>query len=59
MGRQEEQGFWRWESAEEYCEKVLDIDPKNAYAYLGKLMVELRLNTKEQFMNYGENQTER
>ena len=24
-----------WESAEEYCQKVLDIDPENAEAYLG------------------------
>ena len=27
-----------WGSAEEYCEKVLDIDPECAEAYLGKLM---------------------
>ncbi len=26
-----------WESADEYCEKVLDIDPENAQAYVGKL----------------------
>ena len=35
-----------WESANEYCEKVLDIDPENAQAYLGKLMAEL--NVKKQ-----------
>ena len=29
-----------WDSADEYCEKVLDQDPKNAQAYLGKLMAE-------------------
>ena len=29
-----------WDSADEYCEKVLDQDPKNARAYLGKLMAE-------------------
>ena len=28
-----------WESADEYCERVLDQDPENAMAYLGKLMV--------------------
>ena len=32
-----------WNSANEYCEKVLDIDPENADAYLGKLMAELRV----------------
>lgn len=36
-----------WTSANEYCEKVLDIDPKNANAYLGKLMAELKTKTKE------------
>lgn len=33
-----------WSSAEEYCEKVLDIDPECAQAYLGKLMAELRVS---------------
>ncbi len=32
-----------WSSADEYCEKVLDLDPENAEAYLGKLMAELRV----------------
>lgn len=32
-----------WDSADEYCEKVLDIDPKNAKAYLGKLLAEFRV----------------
>ena len=31
-----------WGEANEYCEKVLDQDPKNARAYLGKLMAECR-----------------
>ena len=31
-----------WESADGYCEKVLDIDPKCAEAYLGKLMAETK-----------------
>ena len=31
-----------WSAADEYCEKVLDIDPENARAYLGKLMAECR-----------------
>lgn len=32
-----------WDSADEYCERVLDIDPENAFGYLGKLMAELRV----------------
>ena len=37
-----------WKSADEYCEKVLDQDPENARAYLGKLMVELKVKKQEQ-----------
>ena len=40
-----------FESADEYCEKVLDIDPENARAYLGKLMVEFRAKKQEQLKN--------
>ena len=36
-----------WQNADEYCEKVLDLDPECAEAYLGKLMVELMVNKKE------------
>ena len=36
-----------WQSADEYCEKVLDLDPENAEAYLGKLMAELHVRTRE------------
>ncbi len=36
-----------WNSANEYCEKVLDIDPENTQAYLGKLMAELRVRKQE------------
>ncbi len=36
-----------WNSADEYCEKVLDIDPENAEAYLGKLLSELRVRKQE------------
>ncbi|MBR5156981.1 MAG: TIR domain-containing protein [Clostridia bacterium] len=43
-----------WQSAEEYCEKVLDIDPKCAKAYLGKLMAELRVNTEDVLCDYAE-----
>ena len=40
-----------WASADEYCEKVLDIDPENAQAYLGKLMAEVRVKFPEQLEN--------
>ncbi len=40
-----------WDKADEYCEKVLDIDPKNAEAYLGKLMEELKVRKKEELKN--------
>lgn len=36
-----------WNNANEYCEKVLDIDPECAEAYLGKLMAELRVRKQE------------
>ena len=36
-----------WESADEYCEKVLDIDPECARAYLGKLMAANRIMKEE------------
>ena len=37
-----------FQSADEYCEKVLDNDPECAEAYLGKLMVELKVQKREQ-----------
>ena len=37
-----------WEEADKYCEKVLDIDPENAKAYLGKLMAECCVRRKEE-----------
>ncbi|MBQ8538727.1 MAG: toll/interleukin-1 receptor domain-containing protein [Ruminococcus sp.] len=40
-----------WSSANEYCEKVLDQDPKYAQAYLGKLMAELKVSGKEDLKN--------
>lgn len=36
-----------WNSANEYCEKVLDLDPECAEAYLGKLMAELQVKTQK------------
>lgn len=43
-----------WESADSYCEKVLDIEPKNARAYLGKLMAELRVSKEEDLSEYAD-----
>ena len=40
-----------WNSANEYCEKVLDINVENAEAYLGKLMAELQIKTKDELKN--------
>ena len=41
----------KWQEADTYCEKVLDIDPKNARAYLGKLMADLHISQKESLKN--------
>ncbi len=38
----------KWNDANIYCEKVLDADPKNAEAYLGKLMAELQVRNRKQ-----------
>ena len=43
-----------WNSANEYCEKVLDIDPENALAYLGKLLSELRVRKQESLKDCAE-----
>ena len=36
-----------WERADRYLEAYLDEDPMNAYAYLGKAMLELKIKTPE------------
>lgn len=41
-----------WSEADAYCERVLDEDPENANAYLGKLMAELMVNYKENLSDY-------
>ncbi len=43
-----------WKSADEYCERVLDQDPENAEAYLGKLMAELKCRKQEQLKDQAE-----
>lgn len=43
-----------FKSADEYCEKVLDIDPENALAYLGKLMAEFGVSKHEDLKDLDE-----
>lgn len=40
-----------FKSAEEYCEKVLDVDPENAQAYLGKLMAYFKVTKRVSLKN--------
>ncbi len=40
-----------WKSANDYCEKVLDIEPENAGAYLGKLLAENRVKKIDNLKN--------
>ena len=43
-----------WNSANEYCEKVLDMDPEDPSAYLGKLLSELRVRRPEALKDQAE-----
>lgn len=43
-----------WQEADEYCEKVLDIDPECAEAYLGKLMAEKNISRRESLASCNE-----
>ena len=43
-----------WESAEEYCEKVLDMNPENGNAYLYKLMAQLEVCSVEDLLDLDE-----
>ncbi len=40
-----------WDSADDYCEKVLDIDPDNGQAYLGKALVEFKAKSAADLAN--------
>ncbi|MBR4033825.1 MAG: InlB B-repeat-containing protein, partial [Clostridia bacterium] len=40
-----------WNNAVEYCEKVLDIEPECAEAYLGKLMADLHVKVRSDLAN--------
>lgn len=37
-----------WEKADKFCEQVLNIDPENSAAYIGKLMAELEVKTRSE-----------
>ena len=43
-----------WENANEYCEKVLDKDPENGEAYLGKLMCDLKVQIRDDLKKFAE-----
>ncbi len=43
-----------WQSADEYCERVLDTNPECAQAYLGKLMAELQVHRQEKLADCAE-----
>lgn len=38
----------QWKAADELCEKILHIEPQNAFAYIGKLMVDAQVFRREQ-----------
>jgi flagellar biosynthesis GTPase FlhF len=40
-----------WKQANEYCERVLDTDPENAKAYIGKLCAELKIKSETDLQN--------
>jgi len=40
-----------WERADDFCEQVLNQDPENAQAYLGKLMAELCVENQDSLKN--------
>lgn len=40
-----------WGNADKYCEKILDMDPENADAYLGKLLAKVKAKKKEDLLD--------
>jgi tetratricopeptide (TPR) repeat protein len=48
----------KFKEAHEYCEKVLDIDPKNFEAYFYELMAETKSSTEEQLQAFGTSKDE-
>lgn len=47
-----------WDKANEYFERVLDADPENSLAYIGKMMFELQLKSVEELLEYDESYKE-
>ena len=43
-----------WEEASGFCEQVLNVEPENAEAYLGKLMAELNVRKRGELKNLSE-----
>ncbi|MDE7124279.1 MAG: toll/interleukin-1 receptor domain-containing protein, partial [Eubacterium sp.] len=43
-----------WSSANEYCEKVLDIEPENHMAYIKKVMARYRCTQDDQLYKFGD-----
>lgn len=43
-----------WDNADIYADKVLDINPQNSYAYIGKLMLSLKISKFENLQNSSE-----
>lgn len=41
-----------WAKADEYCENVLNQDPENAQAYLGKMLADLQVKSQEELSKY-------
>lgn len=41
-----------WQRADDFAEQVLNQDPENAYAYLGKLMADLKINKRDLLGEY-------
>ena len=44
-------GDEKWEDADEYADRILDLDPENATAYLGKFMAEFKFSRKEELLS--------
>ncbi len=40
-----------WKEADKYCERIIDIDPENAWAYLGKLLAEYHVQKPSDLAN--------
>ncbi len=41
-----------WKTAQAYFDNALDADPTNSDAYIGKMMIDLRINTLEQLCDH-------